>query len=62
MQSRSRFQLLACFLISLSACAVQPEVHYSGDNARPQLATLDSDPEVRVVVNSDEPVFFTAST
>lgn len=56
---------IACFaglLISLAACAVQPEVHYSGDASRPQLATLDTNPEVRVVVNADEPVFFTAST
>lgn len=64
MQTRTVSKLLPCLLIAAlaTACAPQPEVHYSGDASRPQLATLASDPEVRVVVNSDEPIFFTSYT
>jgi hypothetical protein len=55
---------IACFLtaVFVTACAAQPEVHYSGDAARPQLLALEHAPDVRVVVNSDEPIFFTDST
>ena len=55
---------LAYFLTAVlaTACAVQPEVHYSSSADRPELVTLDHEPSVRVVVNADEPIFFTDST
>lgn len=55
---------LALFLTAaLSAgCAGQAEVRYSGDDSRPQLVAMDDNPEVSVVANADEPMFFTDST
>jgi len=55
---------LAFFLTAAltTACAGQAEVHYSGDATRPQLVALDGDPDVSVVANADEPIFFTDST
>lgn len=56
---------IACFLtaVFITACAAQPEVHYAGgDAARPELLALEQAPDVRVVVNADEPIFFTDST
>jgi hypothetical protein len=63
-QSLSRLTPFAYFLIAaaLTACAAQPEVHYSGDGARPELVALERTPEVRVVANADEPIFFTENT
>ena len=55
---------LACFLTAAltTACAGQAEVHYSGDATRPQLVAIDDTPDVSVVANADEPIFFTDST
>lgn len=56
-------KMIACFLtaVFVSACAVQPEVHYSSHAERPELVAIDRSPDVRVVVNADEPIFFTAN-
>jgi hypothetical protein len=64
MQMRSIHTTVLCFLTAVltTACAGQAEVHYSGYAARPELVTLDSDPDVRVVANADEPIFFSNST
>lgn len=55
---------LAFFLTAALAtgCAGQAEVHYSGDATRPQLVALDDNPDVSVVANADEPIFFADST
>jgi hypothetical protein len=55
---------LAFFLTAAlsTACAGQAEVHYSGDGARPELVAMDDNPEVSVVANADEPIFFADST
>lgn len=45
-----------------TACAGQTEVHYSGDGARPVLVAIERAPDVRVVANADEPIFFTDNT
>ncbi|HET9625583.1 MAG TPA: hypothetical protein VFP84_29655 [Kofleriaceae bacterium] len=57
---KPRFLLLLGLLTA--ACTAQPEVHYSGDAARPQLVSLETDPTVRVVANADEPIFFSDNT
>jgi hypothetical protein len=43
---------------SLAACAGQAEVRYSGTTTDPELVAMDTDPEVMVVSNADEPVFY----
>jgi hypothetical protein len=55
---------LAFFLTAAltTACAGQSEVHYSGDGTRPELVAIEDSPEVSVVANADEPIFFTDNT
>jgi hypothetical protein len=43
---------------SLAACAGQAEVRYSGSTTDPELVAMDTDPDVMVVSNADEPVFY----
>ena len=45
-------------MATLSACAAQAEVHYSGDSANPELVAMDDHPGVMVVANADEPTFY----
>jgi len=47
---------------TLAACTGSAEVHYSGDSSRPQLVALDDQPDVAVVANADEPIFYTDHT
>jgi hypothetical protein len=47
---------------SLAACAAQAEVRYSGNASSPELITMESDPSVMVVANSEEPVFYSENT
>lgn len=43
---------------SLAACAGTAEVRYSSGVTDPELVAMDTDPDVMVVANADEPVFF----
>lgn len=47
---------------SLAACAGTAEVRYSGTVTEPELVAIESDPDVMVVANADEPVFYVDST
>jgi hypothetical protein len=47
---------------SLAACAGQAEVRYSGNASTPELVTMESDPSVMIVANSEEPVFYSENT
>jgi hypothetical protein len=47
---------------SLAACAGQAEVRYAGNAAAPELVAMDTDSSVMVVVNADEPVFYSENT
>lgn len=51
---------LASLLLAgaLAACAGQAEVHYSGDASTPELVAMDGDPDVMIVANADEPMFY----
>jgi len=44
---------------SLAACAGQAEVRFSGEATTPELVAMDTDPDVMVVANADEPIFYT---
>jgi hypothetical protein len=43
---------------SLAACTAQAEVRYSGSTSDPELVAMETDPDVMVVSNADEPVFY----
>ncbi len=47
---------------SLAACAGQADVRYSGDATTPELVAMDNDPNVMVVANADEPIFYSDSS
>jgi hypothetical protein len=47
---------------SVAGCTGQAEVRYSGNASAPELVTMESDPSVSVVANSEEPVFYSENT
>lgn len=44
---------------ALAACTAQAEVRYAGNAGTPELVTMESNPSVLIVANSEEPVFYT---
>jgi hypothetical protein len=47
---------------SLAACAGEAQVRYSGTTTEPELVAMENDPDVMVVANADEPVFYVDNT